>query len=69
MTLNIIMDIKDRSRRDDDPSALSLKLRKWRKNIVPLKWISLTLLAILPLFSTPNWCVKEGLFEPGQPLD
>ena len=58
MTLNIIREIKERSRRDAKPSDFSNKCAKWKKNIVPLKWISLLILAILPFFSTPSWCIK-----------
>jgi hypothetical protein len=32
---------------------------------LPLKWISLFLLATLPIFTTPNWCIREGLNKPG----
>jgi len=40
---------------------MSNKCSKWRKNIVPLKWISLCILAILPIFTIPNWCIKANL--------
>ena len=65
MTLNIIMEIKDRSRREENPSPKIKKCLKWRKNIVPLKWISLFLLAILPIFEVPNWCIKDKLYTKG----
>ena len=65
MTLNIIHSIKERSRIEDDPSELAVKCGKWRKNIVPLKWVSLTLLAVIPMFQIPNWCVREKKYHSG----
>ena len=65
MTLNIIQEIKDRSRRETKPTELSIRCRKWRKNIVPLKWVALALIIILPVLQIPNWCVKKQLFGPG----
>ena len=32
---------------------------------MPLKWISLFLLAILPIFEVPNWCIREKLYTKG----
>jgi len=40
---------------------MSNKCSKWRKNIVPLKWVSLCILAILPIFTSPNWCIEAKL--------
>ena len=57
MTLNIIMEIKERSRREDEPTEISLRCGKIRKNLVPLKWISLFLLGVIPMFQIPNWCI------------
>lgn len=36
-----------------------------RKNIKPLKWISLFILAVLPIFTVPNWCIRENLNVAG----
>ena len=65
MTLNIIMEIKERSRREDEPSEVSLRCGKIRKNLVPFKWASLFLLAVIPMFQIPNWCIKDKLYTPG----
>lgn len=59
------MEIKDSSRREDDPSEFQSKCSKWRKNIVPLKWISLFLLAVIPMFQIPNWCIRDKKYTPG----
>ena len=32
--------------------------------LVPLKWIALVLLAILPVLQIPNWCIKEDFYTP-----
>ena len=32
---------------------------------MPLKWISLFLLAILPIFEVPNWCIRDNLYTKG----
>ena len=66
MTLNIINDIKERSRRNtDEQTEWAKKLTKIRKNIVPLKWTALFILAVLPIFTMPNWCIDAGLNTPG----
>jgi len=60
MTLNIISEIKKRKRQGEnnlDNEKLHLTCRKAKKTIVPLKWISLFFLGILPIFSLPNWCI------------
>ena len=62
MTLNIIMEIKERSRREDEPSELAIRCGKIRKNLVPLKWISLFLLGVIPMFQIPNWCIRDNLY-------
>ena len=36
-----------------------------RKNIKPLKWISLFILAVLPIFTVPNWCIRDNLYVSG----
>ena len=65
MTLNIISEIKERERRTEDKSEIQKSCQKWRKTIRPLKWLSLVILAITPIFQVPNWCIRDGLFEPG----
>jgi len=32
---------------------------------VPLKWISILLLVLLPVFQVPNWCIEQNLYEKG----
>ena len=58
MTLNIINEIKNRSSLNEEPNELSRKCSKVRKLILPLKWVSLLLLSLLPAFTLPNWCIK-----------
>lgn len=41
------------------------RCRKLKKQLLPLKWISLFLLSTLPIFSVPNWCIRAGLNQPG----
>ena len=60
MTLNIINMIKTKRRageNNNDNEERTMQCRKAKKAIVPLKWIALFFLGILPLFSVPNWCV------------
>ena len=63
------MEIKERSRREDEPSEIAIRCGKIRKNLVPLKWISLILLAVIPMFQIPNWCVRDNLVKPGVRTD
>ena len=37
--------------------------------LVPLKWIALVLLAVLPVLQIPNWCIKKDLMIPRQHVD
>jgi len=63
MTLNIITEIKQRRRQDADPDDLQTCCRIWRKRFLPLKWVSLSLLLILPIFTVPNWCIEANLYQ------
>ena len=42
-----------------------IRCRKARKTILPLKWLSLFFLGVLPFFSLPNWCIEAGLNDGG----
>jgi len=61
MTLNVINEIKKRERQGEkvgENEKFVLACRKSKKAIVPLKWISLFFLGVLPFFSLPNWCIE-----------
>ena len=37
--------------------------------LIPLKWIALVLLAVLPVLQIPNWCIRKDLVIPRQHVD
>ena len=67
MTMNIINEIKIENRLKGEPSRISQRLRKWKKNLVPLKYFSLFLLLVLPIFKMPAWCLSAAFYDPESP--
>lgn len=64
MTMNIINEIKIENRFKEKPTKLSIKLGKWKNNLRPLKWFSLFILLMLPIFKMPAWCISADFYDP-----
>ena len=63
MTMNIINEIKMENRLKEKPTAVSNTLRKLQKTFKPLKYFSLFILLVLPIFKMPSWCVAANFYQ------